>query len=72
MKETNNVTTVTFNNKRQMKRGQCATCDSTKTQFTDSKGCAIGGSFSNSASFLSNYIYRDIILLEPVQNLTKD
>ena len=48
MTETNNVTTVTSKNQRPMKRGQCVTCGSTKTQLI--KGYAVGDSFLNSAN----------------------
>ena len=47
MTKTNNVTSVTFKNKRLMKWWECVTCSSTITQFI--KGNATGGSFLKSA-----------------------
>ena len=44
--ETENITAATSKNGRLMRRGQCATCGKTKTQFI--KRDAAGGSFLNS------------------------
>ena len=43
--ETENITIATSTNYRLMRRGQCITCEKTKTQF-GKKGAA-GGSFLN-------------------------
>ena len=40
---TENITTATSKNGRLMRRGQCITCEETKTQFLG----AVGGSFLN-------------------------
>ena len=44
--ETQNITTATSQNGRLMRRGQCVTCGTTKTQFA--KKDVAGGSFLNS------------------------
>ena len=44
--ETENIATATSKNGRLMRRGQCATCEKTKTEFI--KRDAAGGSFLNS------------------------
>ena len=43
--ETENITTATSRNGRLMRRGQCITCEKTKTQFI--KKDVTGGSFLN-------------------------
>ena len=43
--ETENISTATSKNGRLMRRGQCVTCEKTKTQFI--KRDATGGSFLN-------------------------
>ena len=43
--ETENIAIATSKNGRLMKRGQCITCEKTKTQFV--KRVAAGGSFLN-------------------------
>ena len=70
--ETENIATATSKNDSLMRRGQCATCGKTKTQFI--KRDATGGSFLNTLvnNSLLKCICQDTTLRVQEQNSMKD